>query len=54
LFVTQLAWIQVVTKYLKIGQFSKNLTLTQKQKIVRRVELFMIRDGEFYRHEHDN
>jgi hypothetical protein len=46
--------MQEVKTYLKIGQMLESLNLAQKQKLAKKVELFILKDGIMYKVGQDN
>ncbi len=42
-------WLNDVKEFLKIGQIESTLSMQQKQRLVRRVEPFTLKNGELYR-----
>jgi hypothetical protein len=49
LFYTRLEWLNDVKEFLKIGQIEGMLLVQQKQKLVKKVEPFTLKNGEFYK-----
>jgi hypothetical protein len=47
-------WMQEVKSYLEIGQMPKTLNLAQKQKLARKLELFILKEGIMYKVGQDN
>jgi hypothetical protein len=54
LFSIEPLWMQEVKTYLEIGQMSKTLNLAQKQKLAKKAEPFIIKEGIMYKVEQDN
>jgi hypothetical protein len=49
LFYTRFEWLNDVEEFLKIGQIKGTLSMQQKQILVRRVEPFILKNGELYK-----
>jgi hypothetical protein len=54
LFYTKSEWLNDVIDFLKIGQIEGTLYVQQKQRLLRRVEPFTLKNGELYRMGQDN
>jgi hypothetical protein len=49
LFYLEPKWLNDVKEFLKIGQIEGTLSVQQKQKLVRKVESFTLKNSELYR-----
>jgi hypothetical protein len=49
LFSIELVWMREVKTYLEIGQMPETVNLVQKQKLARKVEPFILKEGIMYK-----
>ncbi len=54
LFYAKPEWLKDVKEFLRIGQIEETLSIRQKQRLVKKVEPFTLKNCELYRMGQDN